>query len=352
MSNQNPLVIVVGAGASKEVDLPISSQLKVQIASALDIRYDEFGVQKVSGDNLIKQVFDILAKSRDGPQGTINPYLHASWMIRDNMPQAASIDNFINNHKDNPNIAMCGKLAIARCILEAEKRSFMRVDRSNINNKIDFVKLEPTWYNLFFRLIVDDCQLQDIPKRLSRIAIITFNYDRCIEHYLHGSFMNYYGIEVQEAADLLNNLRIFHPYGSLGPLPWAGRANAIDFGATPNPSKLLSIAGELKTFTEGTDAHSEIGIIRSTLQSAGRVAFLGFAFNRQNLELLYSSVINNVPKRNIPVYGTTCDISESNVQVIADELNGLAGYMRDGLRLKGLTCAALLKEYSRSLSIR
>jgi len=352
MTNPKSLAIVVGAGASKEANLPIGVELKHQIASVLNIRVER-GLQ-TRGDDHIIEAFRLIATTPEGRQGDINPYLQASSMIREAMPQAASIDNFIDAHRGNEKIAECGKLAIARCILDAEANSAMRVDRSNICNKINFKGLESTWYNLFFRLLVENCQLQDIPERLSRIAIITFNYDRCIENYLHAALRNYYGIEIQEATALLASLRVFHPYGSLGPLTWTANPNAIDFGATPNTRQLLAIARELKTFTEGTDeTHSDIVEIRSTLQSAARVAFLGFAFNRQNLDLLYGPIGQSVSWRDVPVFATALGLSTSDVEIISKELNAMAGYESKGIRIRrDLTCAQLLQEYSRSLAIR
>jgi hypothetical protein len=354
MTNPISLAIVVGAGASKEANLPVGAELKHKIASALDIRFERGGFERVGGDERVTEAFRLIAATSDGRQGDIHPFLRASWMIRDAMPQAASIDNFIDAHRANGKVAECGKLAIARCILEAEARSVMRVDRSNINNKIDFKGLESTWYNSFFRLLVENCQLQDIPERLSSIAIITFNYDGCIEHYLHEALKNYYDIEIQEATALLSNLRIFHPYGSLGPLPWTTRPHAIDFGVTPSRHQLVEIARELKTFTEGTDeTHSEIVAIRSTLRSANRVAFLGFAFNPQNLDLLYGPAGQTISMRDAPVFATALGLSTSDIEIISHELHTMAGYEPHGIRLRrDLTCAQLLQEYGRSLAIR
>lgn len=353
MSIPKSLVLVVGAGASKEANLPVGDELKRQIASVLDIRF-ESGYQMISGDNHIAQAFRLITQSKDGRPGDINPYLHASRMIRDAMPQAASIDNFIDAHRGNEKIAECGKLAIARCILEAEMKSAMRIDRTNIYNKMNFKGLEQTWYNLFFRLLVENCQLQNIAERLSQIAIITFNYDRCIEQYFHAALRNYYSIDTQEATELLENLRIFHPYGSLGRLSWPNGSNVSNFGSTPDPHQLLEISRKLKTFTEGTDeSHSEIAEIRSTLEFASRVAFLGFAFNRQNLELLYGPTAKSISAREVPVFATALGLSENNIEIISDELRLMAGYVTPRIKIRrDLTCAELLQEYSRGLAIR
>ena len=129
ISNAKSLVLVVGAGASKEVDLPLGAELKGTIAKALNIRYEN-GHRRVSGDGLIDEAFRTLAKSLPAPQtNDINPFLHSSRHIAGAMPQALSIDNFIDSHRGDERIAICGKLAIVRAILDAEKQSKLFVDR-------------------------------------------------------------------------------------------------------------------------------------------------------------------------------------------------------------------------------
>ena len=194
----------------------------------------------------------------------------------------------------------------------------------------------------------------DISTKLTRIAIISFNYDRCIEHYLHHSLQNYYRIQPAGATELLKNLKIYHTYGYLGPLPWTiENFGTVYFGGIPNTDQLISIANGLKTFTEGTnDKHSDIIEIRSTIRSAERVVFLGFAFAEQNLELLYGS---SKPATAISslVYATAYGLSESDVQVIKEELHDISGHHPHNIRIRNdLTCVNLLREYGRSLKIR
>lgn len=114
------LTLIVGAGASKELGLPVGSELKQKIASLLDIRFD-FNQQK-SGDYQIRSALESAVRQPDG-RGDINPHLHAAWRIRDAMPQAISINNFIDNHQGDEKIELCGKLAIVKSILDAEKSS-------------------------------------------------------------------------------------------------------------------------------------------------------------------------------------------------------------------------------------
>lgn len=346
------IVFVVGAGASKEANLPLGAELKHKIASALDFRF-RHGLREGGGEDAIYDGLKRIDMPSGGFRKDINEYVRACRMLRDAMPQAASIDNFIDAHRGNLAVAAVGKLAIASCILTAEASSTMYVDRRNSYNKVDFRALEGSWYNELFRLLVQSCEVEEIPARLSRVAIITFNYDRCIEHYLHEGMMNYYGVSSEKAAELLSNLKIFHPYGSIGALPWSSPVNAFDFGATTDSWGLVSITQRLKTFTEGTDeSHSEIKEIRSTLESAMKVAFVGFAYNKQNLELLFGKPPYIQRHRLVPVFGTALKISSSDIAVIKRELFSMGGFELTTLNLRqDLASSGLFQEFSRSLAI-
>ena len=111
-------LFVVGAGASKEAGLPTGNELTATIAKKVDIKFRDFNDQ-FSGDFEIAAALRSHASDVDGPPGDINPYLPACWHIRDAMPQAISIDSFID-HQGDDKIEVCGKLAIVRSILEAQ----------------------------------------------------------------------------------------------------------------------------------------------------------------------------------------------------------------------------------------
>lgn len=305
------------------------------------------------GDNVINDAFHILAASAPG-RGGINPYLHAAWRIRDAMPQAISIDNFIDSHRSDEKIALCGKLGIARCILTAESNSHLQIARGNINNKLDFSGLETTWFHTFFQLLTENCQQADLPQRLSKVVIICFNYDRCIEHYLYSALQNYYDLKPEEAAAVLSNLEIHHPYGTVGKLPWQDQKGGFDFGATPSPKQLLALAGELRTFTEGIDANtSNISAIRGALSNSCRIAFLGFAFHRLNIELLFPGLADGAKVRVCPVYATAHGISQADLQMIKQELTNNGGIHPEHVYLRNdLKCSQLIREFWRSLSLQ
>ena len=95
-------VFVVGAGASSEVNLRTGSEFKRQIAQLLDIRYRRFGHELEHGDYIIAKALEAHVRQPDGRRGDIYPYQQEAWRIRDALPQAISIDHFIDAHRDNP----------------------------------------------------------------------------------------------------------------------------------------------------------------------------------------------------------------------------------------------------------
>lgn len=352
-THSKTLVLIVGAGASKEVNLPVGAELRTRIARALNIRYED-GYRRNSGDGAIDEAFHVLARASNQNRPDINPYLHSSWRIHDAMPQAISIDNFIDSHRHDGRIAICGKLAIARCILLAEAESALFVNRQSRNPQIAFSGVEETWFNAFFQLLTENCQETEIDQRLSQVAIVSFNYDRCIAHYLHGALQNYYGITSERAAQALSNLRIFHPYGSVGQLPWQSLRVGVEYGSNVGGERLVRISEGIRTFTEGIDPdHSDIVEIRRTLEHAKKVAFLGFAFHRLNLRLLFPGLADGQQVLNRPTYATGHGISNADGEEIRNELSALGAVFQDRFHFRNdLTCAKLFREFWRSLSLQ
>ena len=335
-------VIVVGAGASQEAGLPTSTALKRSIASCLDIRFQI--MEQISGDRTIAASLQTLTD--------INQYLRACWTIRDALPQAMSIDNFIEAHQENRDISLCGKLAIVRTILEAEKNSTLYINRTSMNNRLDFESLEETWFNMFWQRISENCQAKELRDRLLSIVLIVFNYDRCIEHFLFHALQNYYVLSADDAASLVDTMRIYHPYGQVGSLPWTIGSEPMEFGAEPNARNLMRLAEQIKTFTEGTNPEaSDIEIIRNHVAEASTLVFLGFAYHQQNLELLKRPNEDSTNEQDpIMCYGTSFGISDPDLGVISSQLREFCGASLVLNENKNLTCSELFNTYRRTLS--
>lgn len=352
-SSDDKIVFVVGAGTGKEVNMPLGVDLKSGIANCLDVRVSPMRYIE-GGDEKVREALQQLCQKRPAA-GSLQQYFDAARLIRDAMPQAISIDNFIDSHRNNALVAECGKLAIAAEILRAERNSKLFVKQDNIYNKIDFRSVEKTWFNYFFQRLHLNCSQEDFPKRLKRVTVISFNYDRTLEHFLHQAIMNYYGCDVGFASEAMLNLSILHPYGTVGPLPWQATFNGIGFGAELMAGGLIQVSSSLKTFTERHDKSDKLLTrIRASVAEAKTIVFLGFAYHEINLELLYGAQNGEVLAANDEkrVFGTASGLSESDKRFIASELAAYGGYALDNVVLRReLLAASLFEEYSRSMRI-
>lgn len=113
-------VFIVGAGASKEGGLPTGVELKKTIADKLNFTYPRGGINGdwIGGDTTIEaSLKSYMTQIRR--TGYFEPILRACRKIRDAMPQASSIDTFIDHHHDDEFITLCGKVAILESIFES-----------------------------------------------------------------------------------------------------------------------------------------------------------------------------------------------------------------------------------------
>jgi len=338
-------VFVVGAGASREAGLPTGTELRPVIASKLDIRYKING-ELISGN---REIADALRGHAQKNGEDVNSYLLQASKISEAMPQAISIDSFIDAHRGDASIELCGKLAIAQAILEAEGNSKLYFADYK-QERFDPKKLSGTWYENFFQLLTENVRLEDLKHIFDNISFIVFNYDRCIEHFLYHSLRNYYCIADRDAGELLEQLRISHPYGSVGRLPWqAEPSKGVAFGSKPPGTNFLGIASQIKTFTERAEDESARDAIRSHIQEANTIVFLGFAFHPLNLELITPELPSDATR----VFGTAMRMSSEDLFVVEHDISQML--KSNALEISvnnALSCSSLFEYYWRSLSRR
>jgi len=145
-------VIIVGAGASKEFNLPTGEELKKLIQQKLSYKYDRRTHSRVGGDSTIREAILRISKLEK------NSLSYTDCLeIAGNMDRAPSIDNFLHTHKQNHALVRCGKLAIAKCIIEAEGNSLLAYKRENDGDlRVNSSRLNSTWLAKLFKIIVSD----------------------------------------------------------------------------------------------------------------------------------------------------------------------------------------------------
>ena len=340
MFNRRTLFIV-GAGASAEVDFPTGPQLARNIGDRLD-----FTEGTKTGDR------ELLAKLREHYQPqTVIP---AALRIRDGIVLSPSIDEFLDIHKDDPDVQKVGKPAIARAILNAERESKLFIDSKNGQVALDTRAVVDTWYVRLMHMLSVGIAKKDVHTITNSVSFVVFNYDRCLEHFLFHALQQQYAVSPDEAHDILQSTTIIHPYGTVGELDTDVDRSGVPFGGLLLQNDDYVRRGKtIKTFAEA--ASDEISLsVRDEVSKASCIVFLGFGFHKANMSLLTPGKLLD----QIPIFATAYKTSDSNVESVKNDLGAMCKKVP---RINGsdinpfiyvdanLKCAQLLDAYSRKI---
>ena len=290
---------------------------------------------------------------RDFP--TLNSWgfvLSAALRIASGVAYASSIDNFLKITGDEK-VSTLAKAAIAKVILEKERSSKLWFDARSYSNHLDPTKIDGTWYQEFAQLFFEGLTWDEIPNALKNLVVISFNYDRCFEHFMRHATKALYGVDLSEVDKVLQNLNVIHPYGVVGELDWNGcerPALRIEFGGDSS-GRLQELSKQIKTFNE--DAR-DAALIQKEVASVRKVVFLGFAFHPQNIELFKVNGVSNEKD----VYATTHKISDIGFESVKKDLLKVLGGVNPpnndpaGLRFftEPMECAPFLERHRRALT--
>lgn len=278
MIEQNTLLIL-GAGASCDFGFPTGEELLRQIRDMLrDTQSYHYRVLC----ELTKYV-DTVDRFYNGLERADQP----------------SVDAWLEH---NPEFIDVGRWAIAMALLEAERRSNL--------------KPKTNWYKHLFRAL--DASYEDFYK--NQLKVITFNYDRSLEKYLSDVFP--YKYKQEKPADCLKQLRllkVYHIYGSLGPLEWQcdKKEDAVPYGATVDyktPGAARAIVHraaqniEILPPEENDILTERTETVLGMIGWAKAVYFLGFGFHEANLRRLGLTRYWDVVYRGKKLVGTAYEL--------------------------------------------
>jgi hypothetical protein len=322
-------LFVVGAGASAEFGLPMGSLLARQITSKMDIRYERGFEYVGTGD---QRLYEQLAQAQRTNPDQWHP---AAMRIRDGLPFAQSIDDFLDQRRSDRWVNLYGKAAICKAILEAERESKLYFNVLNRDEPFDVSAMADTWLVKFMYMLCRGIPREDVSRVFERVSFIVFNYDRCIEHFLISALERAYSIKSDDAAAIVDKLDILHPYGSVG------RLSQVAYGNSS--ANCIALAEQIKTYTEQADEETVLNKIRGLVDTAECVVFLGFAYHSQNMQMLRTETANSKV-----VYGTTFGMSGADATEVQ---KSVAQTLKpSAINLDGLKCAGLFDNYAKSLS--
>lgn len=308
-------VFIIGAGASFELGLPLGETLKTEIAGLLDIQFAG-GFKQTNGDYQIANALRSMADEKAGT--SFNDLLEKCWLLRDALPGSISIDNLIDAHRNDPEIAEIGKLGITKAILAAERKSKL-YRRADERDEILFPRLAGSYLIPLFQIMTEGVAKEEAAKIFSNVTFIVFNYDRTIERFFPLALRRYYGFDQHQAEALFSEARIVHPYGRVGEFGKGKSLTSAAFGA--DRCDLRSIAQGIRTFSEGVAEEDDQDEIAQIIKSADRAVFLGFAFHPLNMAILETETLGpNEFGRIDAVFGTTIGLSDAAVRSVTQAI--------------------------------
>ncbi len=298
--------LVVGAGGSKDFSLPTGVELKNQISSSVRFRFDHPFNNQTGGD---KDLLRVLRQKFE--QEELNEITVGGNVLSNSMSLFPSIDEALHYHSHDEKIVLLGKIAIAKTIIESEKKSWLN-NRHNQEQAI-FSSSEENWLSQVLSLATSGSTKEDARELFSKVRFINFNYDRTLEHFLFWSLQVRAGLSGDAAKEAMGALDVIRPYGSLGPLDWQEHGG-VPFGGNRNPFEL---ATKICTFTERTENDLVTQIDRMINQSK-LVIFIGFGFHEQNLSLFEPIAGKRREPRD--VWATVSGIHDENHDLISKSL--------------------------------
>ena len=241
-----PTVLILGAGASSPYGYPLGDKLVSKILQSLGRPNPDDFTHHLIGAGISEAALRDFANE-----------------LRQS--QVYSVDSFLENRYQE--FGEIGKLAIAAALMPQE-------DESNLFAAGD-------WYRYLFNQI---CNIAG-EKACHRLSIITYNYDRSLDHYLYKAIKSKYGLDNESAAKRAAEIEIVHLHGHLGELPHQAPAGR-PYSSSISPFTLRAAASNIRIIHEDIGNQPQFKRALQLLQEAQVVCFLGFSFHRINLDRL------------------------------------------------------------------
>lgn len=223
-----------------------------------------------------------------------------------------SIDAFLEN---NPGLVELGKFLIAR-----------ELKRHEIIDNLFPPNAARSWYQYLLNVLLAD---DGAPRfQADRLGIITFNYDRSLEAYLHNALQRRFSLDSDEVAGILHEIPIVHVYGILGSYP------DVPYVVSNAPEGLLAISQEIQIIRQSEDARSwfynrMFERANDMLNTAERIFFMGFGFHSDNVSRFRFFTPDAMADRE--AWATATNMGPATRRSLADQMEpyGLAQVIRN-----------------------
>jgi hypothetical protein len=275
-----PTVLVLGAGASNPYGFPLGRELRDIVC----------GLATSDCRSIIADAgFDVAELS-----AMIDALRHSGY---------SSVDWFL---EDRPEFMRVGKAAIAAAMIPLEDPDRLFPPAAPFDH----------WYEVLLNTM-------DTPRGAfpdNHVGIVTFNYDRSLEYYLHRILEMRRG-SLDRAAEELRSIDIVHVHGTLGALAPTmpnGRAYAPDLTA----EALRVAVPRIVVVGEASGEAAEFRRARKLLEGASKIVFLGVGFHPESIRRLdiFGETWNDQRRARVSVTGTRRGIPVPAWQKINSEV--------------------------------
>lgn len=329
---------VLGHGAAAELHFPGPADTLERIAAALD--FSRASANQMTRDTaaILRHVGKLAERT-----GRSEEHLYrAAQRIHQAAKVGRTIEGVIDQNDDDPLVEAFGKLALAVFTLQSEQRSSVRATPQHQGGLP--LQTGDYWLLELGRLISAGLPRSQLERGLSDIAIVSFTYDRSVEHVLPYVLSTAYGMTLQEAQRMVaGKLKVFHPLGSVGRLPWqTGDGPDVEWG-NEAAWNIAALSAHIRTAGQAMKDRAVLGALRSAVAASSRIVFLGFDFAPAALDLMVDGSLSHNPELVIAAPG----LVGANRAAAIRMLKRKTGVERDDRLIVGEgRCLDLLKDYT------
>jgi hypothetical protein len=309
-------VLILGAGSSMDFGFPSGDELAYEISRS-------------GSQHLIGNVF---ARENQIDPAEVKSFKNAL------SNSQLSVDAFLENRADD-SFRMIGKLAIAKVLLTCEKSNHLFIGKppyENFEKNRASNKRPSNWYKLLWKRLVEAPEQKTNEDTLSHLfdrfgqnclSVITFNYDRSLEHFLTAALECTTGRGSEECAKKVSeSIRIIHVYGSLGPLFPDDKNVEVPYNSEGQTKFVRRSWKNIDLVRRGEERNKNFAESDRLLKDAERIVFLGFGFDQINLRRLRFYKAMRAFHVNT-LLGTAMGLPATTLEVLADKRD------RDGNRV-------------------
>jgi len=311
---------ILGPGAGAELHMPGPAETLERIAQALD--FSRAGASQMTRDTAA--ILRHVAKLAERTGRNEEQLYKAGQRIHMAAKVSRTIEGVIEQNNDDTLVEAFGKLAIAVFTLQSEQRSSVRATPQA--NSVLPLQTGDYWLLELGKALTSGLPRDRLDMGLQDVVVVSFGYDRAVEHFLPYVLMTSYGMTLQEAQRIISaRLKIFHPYGSVGPLPWQGGEGASVEWGNEAPWNMAALSAQIKTSDQALKDRAGLNELRAAIARSQRLVFLGFDFAPLSLDLMIDGSLSHNPELVLTMQG----LSEPNRAAVLRMLKRKTGNERD-----------------------